>query len=156
MAICAPGVSRSRWTPYPAAVESPSTAMRIGGRVRLTPAAAQVVSFDGGGASLATGMRRSASLTSPHISPMRAAAPVRTSPPSLPPVYSARRWARRRSVTIGRVVNNLFCMRYSDSLVELIGNTPLVRLHHVTDHLPIRHRADRPGQGRVLQSRAGR
>ncbi len=35
-----------------------------------------------------------------------------------------------------RVVNNLSGMRYCDSLVELIGNTPLVRLHHVTDHLP--------------------
>ena len=38
-------------------------------------------------------------------------------------------------------------MRYYDNVVELIGNTPLVRLRSVTDG----HRGHRAGQGRVLQ-----
>src|SRR5439155_26629545 len=77
------------------------------------------------------GMRRSASLTSPQISPASATILVTASPPRPPPAYNAMRWCRR-SVTGIEVSGYVSDMRYSDSLVELIGNTPLVRLRRVT------------------------
>ena len=40
-------------------------------------------------------------------------------------------------------------MRYAHSVTDLVGNTPLVRLNHVTAGI----RCDRAGEGRVLQSR---
>src|SRR3954447_19502568 len=109
-------------------------ATRIGGRVRLTPAAAQIVSLCSGGASFATGIRRSASLTSPQMTPASAPTAVIASPPSPPPVNSAMRCVRR-SVTAVEISGYLTTMRYSESVVDLIGNTPLVRLRCVTERL---------------------
>ena len=85
----AAGVSRSRCTPYPAAVESPSIAIRIGGRPALTPAAVHVVSCETGGGSTACGMRCRASLDWPTSTPKRAAPPTAPSAPIPPPPYAA-------------------------------------------------------------------
>src|SRR4051812_7055846 len=109
-------------------------ATRIGGRVRLTPAAAQIVSLCSGGAAFATGIRRSASLTSPQMTPASAPTAVIASPPSPPPVNSAMRCVRR-SVTAVEISGYLTTMRYSESVVDLIGDTPLVRLRCVTERL---------------------
>ena len=76
-------------------------AIRIGTRRGLTPAAAHVVSFETGGGSVAIGMRRSASFTSPYITPASVAAPVSASPPSPPVTYNATRCGRCRLTRAG-------------------------------------------------------
>src|SRR4051794_24710282 len=128
LARSAPGVSSTRVTPYPAALESPSSAILIAGPGRPRPY--QPVA-SGGGSSPVSPMVRRATCASARRTAYRA--PPSTESP--PPPYAAADASLRAapacptSPYYGPVTARIGRVQYANSVLDLIGNTPLVRLH---------------------------